>query len=195
MRTGFGLLALVLLAGLGAWAYVSASVSRAPAAGVYLSPDEREIVISGEFARGLERRFRLVLDSSFKVRTVRLLSEGGYLTVAGRIRNDIRERGLDTVVSGVCASACTIAFMAGQRRLLARGGSLGFHSFSLHGKESDLTAREVELYYGYFGLDGEFVARVRRTPATAIWFPDARELLTARVITKITTPSLRDRWW
>ena len=191
----FTFLALSLAVVLGAYVYMGASASRPPRPGVYLSPDEHEIVISGEFVPGLERRFRRVLDSSFKVRVVRLFSHGGYVTVAGRIRNDIRERGLDTLVSGQCASACTIAFMAGQRRVLARGGQLGFHSFSLRGRESDRTTQEMELHYGYYGLDQDFVARIGRTPATSVWYPSAEELLKAQVITETVTPSFRERWW
>ena len=189
------MLALSLVAMAGTYVYQGFSPSRPPRPGVYLSPDKHEIVVSGDFAPGLERHFRRVLDSSFKVRVVRFFSNGGYVAVAGRIRNDIRERGLGTVVSGQCASACTIAFMAGTRRVLASGGQLGFHSFSLHGRQSDLTTQEMELHYGYYGLDQDFVARIGRTPATSIWYPTTAELRKARIITEAVDSSFRDRWW
>ena len=136
-----------------------------------------------------------MLDASSNARVVRLFSAGGYVKVAGAIRNDIRERRMDTIVSGVCASACTIAFMAGERRLFVKGARLGFHSFTLGGKESDRTTREMELHYGYFGTNQNFIDRIALTPATAIWFPTAEELVNAQVVTEVLAPSSKSRWW
>jgi hypothetical protein len=54
-----------------------------------------------------------------------LESPGGLVAAASYMAEMIREAGLTTIVSGDCASACTVMFYAGTDRRLS--GRLGFH--------------------------------------------------------------------
>jgi hypothetical protein len=58
-------------------------------------------------------------------RAIVLESPGGLVAAASYMAGMINAAGLTTIVSGDCASACTILFYAGSRRELS--GRLGFH--------------------------------------------------------------------
>lgn len=194
---GAGTLRLVLLTATAAALVVflthrAGVLNRAPPPGVTLAAEGREIIVSGPFVSGLERRFRAVLDHAPNARAVRLHSIGGSLPVAGEIRNEIRARRLDTVVGTHCASACTVAFLAGARRVLEPGGRLGFHRFTIDGRETGAADSALLRYYWVAGIAQDFIDRAVATPASQMWYPAATELRAAGVVTDIPT---RPGWW
>lgn len=166
--------------------------NRPPPPGVTLSPDGQEITVSGPFTTPLDRRFRQVLDLAPNARMVRLHSPGGSLAVAGNIRNDIRDRHLDTLVTTHCASACTVAFLAGERRILAPGAHLGFHRFTIDGRETGQADSQLLRYYWVAGIAQDFIDRAIATPATSMWYPTTQELRAANIVTEVLTPK---SWW
>ncbi|MSP05320.1 MAG: hypothetical protein EXR05_08805 [Acetobacteraceae bacterium] len=84
--------------------------------------------------------------------------------------------------------------MASERRIFVRGARLGFHSYTLDGKESDRATCEMGLYYSYFGTKQDCIDRIALTSATAVWFPTADELRNAHVITEVIIPPPKSRW-
>ncbi len=106
-----------------------------------------------------------------KVPNIVALSSGGGLLADGLMLGEmIRSRGLDTtVLAGTyCASSCTIAFMGGTRRTMARQATLMFHSPYTVEREAtkvvlDCSDKEVADFLNkYYSLmlgkaDGQFV--------------------------------------
>jgi hypothetical protein len=103
----------------------------------------------------------------------------------------LRARGVQTRVTGTCASACTLVFLAGQPRTLAPEARLGFHRASVEGANplhEALANRKLAELYEAAELPPAFVRQVLRTPAWGMWFPTLTELVNASVL---PAPSLR----
>ena len=120
------------------------------------------------------------------IEAIILNSNGGRVFEARGVAKQVRERDLDTYVSGHCRSACTIAFIAGKVRKLGSDAKLGFHSYRLEAAlafvdplEEQAKDRAVFLAQG---IDSDFVERAFSTPHDAMWHPDADHLLRAGVI-------------
>jgi putative lipoic acid-binding regulatory protein len=100
----------------------------------------------------------------------------------------IRKRHLDTYVEGYCASACTIAFLAGKERAAAPFAKIGFHASRSVGSQARAPSREEtaqlrELYRGA-GLPDTFIRQALDTPNQTMWFPSQELMLSARVLTR-----------
>src|SRR5207244_2892607 len=99
----------------------------------------------------------------------------------------IRERKLDTYVEAKCMSACTLAFAAGQQRILRKGAVLGFHRGAFPGSQPDDTTSGVEReIYGAAGFSKAFIDRALATKNSDMWKPGEAELLSYKVVTKIS---------
>jgi membrane-bound ClpP family serine protease len=84
-----------------------------------------EIEIIGTFSWALPQQVNAALAEAPQARVVRLNSPGGHIKAALEIADMIRVRNLDTYVSRMCASACTIAFLAGHQRFATETARLG----------------------------------------------------------------------
>jgi hypothetical protein len=104
-----------------------------------------------------------------------------------QIAEVIEARGLATIVSERCISACTFAFVGGRERIVAGNGALGFHASRSPSvllqwlKDTDLEDR----FRKQRGLDDHFIARANAVPNHEIWYPTRDELLAARVVTEV----------
>jgi hypothetical protein len=143
--------------------------------------------ISGSFSWALPQTFQATLSAAPNVRVIRLESPGGYIQPALQIAEIIRGRHLNTFVGHFCASACTIAFVAGQQRWLGQEARLGFHQARAPGLPAELTNGYLQEAYRRLGMPAPFVAQVLRTPADDIWLPSRSELKAARLITDLPT--------
>jgi hypothetical protein len=76
------------------------------------------------------RELRQILRDHPEVTTLELNSDGGVPPAALEMAVAVTDFGLNTVVTERCESACTLVFLAGENRTLARGARLGFHSSS-----------------------------------------------------------------
>lgn len=147
-----------------------------------------ELEVSGGLSFGTTDKVRTLLDAAPSVRVVHLNSVGGWIVEGTKLSELIAERELTTYVSSSCESACTLAFMGGRSRLLGRGARLGFHEGSVGGvggavaEEAQRQQRELLLSHG---VSGDFVARALATPASDMWYPEADELVRAKVVTAI----------
>jgi hypothetical protein len=90
---------------------------------------EREDGYDGiEYADAHE--LRQILRDHPAIITLELNSVGGVSSAALEMAVAVTDFGLNTVVTERCNSACTLVFLAGENRTLARGARLGFHSLS-----------------------------------------------------------------
>jgi hypothetical protein len=76
------------------------------------------------------RELRQILRDNPEITTLELNSDGGVTPAALEMAVAVTDYDLDTVVTDSCESACTLVFLAGENRTLARGARLGFHSGS-----------------------------------------------------------------
>jgi hypothetical protein len=91
--------------------------------------DTPVIIISGNIVSGDETTFRRI-SLEYDHAVVLLNSMGGALAPALSIGEAIRLREYVTVVpsGSVCASACALVWLAGERRALSPSGKVGFHA-------------------------------------------------------------------
>ena len=151
--------------------------------------DGRSILLKGGINDDTAERFVKALDAAPGVHTVVLHSSGGWVTQGRRLAKIIAGRGLDTYVEQDCASACTIAFLAGKSRAADPAARIGFHAFHSMGgfdekfaqSTDEKLARET---YGEAGLSPAFIDRIVRTSHDDVWYPTHDELLRAGVFTR-----------
>ncbi len=118
---------------------------------------------------------------------LRLNSDGGRIFAARAIANALISHDINTEVTGRCASACTLVFLAGKRRHLLDGGQIGFHQYlQTSGVQFLDTVEEQEKDRAYFksrGVSDGFIAAMFQATHQDIWFPDREELRAAGIIT------------
>lgn len=166
------------------WEHVRVAFGEQPGGAVefVLRADGKSLLLRGGIndhtAAGLEAALRRAPD----VRVVVLESNGGWILQGQRIAEVIARRGLDTYVETECTSACTIAFLAGKERAVAPDARLGFHAFRGIG---NMPSMETEAgVYGRAGLSDAFIRRVARTSHQTVWYPDIRDLLDEKILTR-----------
>lgn len=79
-----------------------------------------------------------------------------------------------------CASACSLIWLAGQRRLLGRGARIGFHVISVRSGDTRTETHEFDpllrRYLNQFGLAADMTATIVNTNATGVRWMDPIEL-------------------
>ncbi|EBA16554.1 hypothetical protein RSK20926_22554 [Roseobacter sp. SK209-2-6] len=154
-----------------------------------LTPDGRILDFKGEITFGLTRRLKKVLSENPEIETLLLSSAGGLIYEARGAAKLIAEFGLNTEARGLCASACTLLFAAGNRRQIGMDGSLGFHSYQLRHFGGlpqiniEKEQKRDEKYLISRGVSEDFVKKVFETSAEKLWFPSADQLTKAGVTT------------
>jgi len=152
--------------------------------------DGRAILFTGGMNDGAADALEAALRKAPQATAVVLRSEGGWLREGALVADIIRQRHLRTYVERACASACTIAFLAGEDRAAAPGARIGFHRPRAVGAEHDQTpgATGNELWDAYraAGLPDAFVRRVQNTPFDEMWVPSTEELQTNHVVTRVS---------
>ncbi len=152
--------------------------------------------------------FFQLLSENPQITTVQLNSSGGLQADAYEISDLIIDFDLDTHVNGVCHSSCTILFLAGNKRTVERGSTLGFHQ--LH-----WPAESQRVYYEYYlgtdwndefeyaewlyndaqatilldmeyllerGVEPSFAIKTLEADPNDMWIPRRKELINAGVI-------------
>jgi hypothetical protein len=153
--------------------------------------ENRAILIAGTITPGSYTRAKAVIEANASAKTLVLSSPGGSVIDGAAIAKLAAERGMNTYVPFMCASACTPIFTSGKVRTIAPGARLGFHQtyrtglaelFSRNGPPSYGDAM-LRLGYARAGLPESFIAKVVATPSKTMWYPSAKELIAARVAT------------
>ena len=121
------------------------------------------------------------------------------------------EHGINTEAFGECASACARIFLGGKSRILAPGGTLGFHrpwidkESEKHFYEANRIKEKWEEEFDYVpwiydialqdmlegikfmrsrDVDIEFILKIYSTSSYDLWEPSREELLEAGVLTE-----------
>ncbi len=151
-----------------------------------VSRDGTKLAITGPMSVGLTEQVRLTLDANRSIRIIHLNSIGGRINEARRLRDLIASRRLTTHTASGCLSACTLAFIGGRTRLIARGAALGFHQYSFPGVEGSAFRAEYEKDKQDWlsrGIATAFVNKAFAAPGSQMWKPSHQELFEAGVLT------------
>lgn len=150
--------------------------------------DGKSILLAGGINDGSADQLERALQMAPSVSTVVLASDGGWIREGEMLADVIRHRGLNTYVEGRCASACTIAFLAGKERVSAPSARLGFHASrsvgNVDAETSPIETARIVAIYREAGLPENFIRKAVSTPSGELWFPSHQELLTAGVLTR-----------
>ena len=154
--------------------------------GVTLVP--KVAMLSGDIDFVMFDAFEDLLKRHETINLVVLDSHGGRVFAARAVAKLIREYKLDTHVDGICASACTLAYIAGSTRSLGPSGRLGFHGYSSQSniQVNDASKEEAKdrATFLVLGVSAAFVEKMFQAAPQDMWFPSAQELREAGVTTK-----------
>lgn len=145
------------------------------------------VLLSGDMDYVMFDAFEAALADHSDLRAVVLDSHGGRVFAARAIARLIGENALDTHVDSICASACTLVFVAGQTRSLGPNGRLGFHGYANQSRvqivnTSDEEARDRAAFLAH-GISPEFVGKMFQAAPQDMWFPSPQELQAAGMVT------------
>lgn len=154
---------------------------------VHLLSDGTEMELAGGMPEGTAAAVRKMLDAHPGIRVIHLNSEGGEMSEGYLLAQLIKQHRLTTYTSSTCASACTLAFLAGSPRYIAQDAWLGFHSASRTlGGTSLASANDVlRQLYDADGLPSDFIDRALATAPSEIWYPTHDELRAAHAVSDI----------
>jgi len=140
------------------------------------------IGVGGRIEVGDERVFH-DLAGTMPNPIVVLLGPGGSVAAALAIGQEVRARGLRTLVpaGASCASACALIWLAGTTRMLGMDARIGFHAISASrggGPSTETHAFESVLRHYLLGLGyaGDATATIVNTPSKGLRWLDRIEL-------------------
>jgi hypothetical protein len=119
---------------------------------------------------------------------VQLESRGGRVAEGLALGMLLRDRGVDTLVSGECSSACVTAFAGGARRMITPGARLGLHSAGGRGATAgavEAANRRSDDFIAGRGVDWRVLEKGAGVAHDSIWFPAAGVLLASNLATEI----------
>ncbi len=123
------------------------------------------ILISGEIVKGDEQVFKKIAFNTDRAIVI-FDSPGGLIVPAMEIGRAIRLKAFSTaVIDSRCASACAIAWLAGQPRMMSKASSVGFHAVYFEGEDGKKAPAAVGnalvgSYLTSLGLSDRLVAYV-----------------------------------
>ena len=91
---------------------------------------DETIEINGVFQIGLTKEVMKYFENYPNIKNVKLNSIGGSASEGNKLHALLKTKSVTTYTTTNCASACTLVFMAGKKRLMVGKGKLGFHSAS-----------------------------------------------------------------
>lgn len=151
--------------------------------------EARLIRLMGALERGSAARFKEVLSAAPDARLVDVSGPGGLIYEARWISRMIEQRGLDTMVSTECHSACVDIFAAGTRRLMYASAIVGLHSArSFTGGVAEDANRAFNQRLYKIGVEPRFLMVGSDTPPDDIWINTARKAYLAGLATEVFGP-------
>lgn len=159
--------------------------------------DTTEVIfIDGDIASGDVERFRQI-SLRYPKAFVVLNSDGGLLHPAIEMGKIIKIMGYTTLVDvdGVCASACALIWLAGDRRIQFTGGGIGFHAayVSESGRpiQSGAANALVGNYLTLLGASAKTVVFATAAPPDRLLWLSAANKEMAGIDFEIITPAKR----
>jgi hypothetical protein len=154
--------------------------------------DRRVVIeISGQIAEGDADVFiNAVKEANAAgkvVESVQLNSTGGRLFEGAKLAAAIKVAKISTTVpqGAVCASACFLAFAAGDRKFVGYGALIGVHKASDRGGRETAASGEATRLMARFakelGVPYGIIARMLSTPSKEIGWLDPQDLQSMRV--------------
>jgi len=116
------------------------------------------------------------------IESVQLNSSGGNLGEGAKLATAIKLAKLSTVVpsGAVCASACFLAFAAGEQKFAGEGALIGVHKAAEKGgvetKQSSAATALMGQFARELGVPSSIIARMVSTPPTQVVWLDPRDL-------------------
>ncbi|MDC0446821.1 hypothetical protein OAL99_02905 [Gammaproteobacteria bacterium] len=139
------------------------------------------LVINGNFDYGISDKVNDILDKNKNIKTVILNSEGGLLYEANQISKTILLNSLNTYTYDECSSACTIAFISGNKRYIHESAKLGFHKYSIArpGAKIDqldmmslfMDQKKDAEFFEKRGVSKEFTHMMYQADSNEMWYP------------------------
>ncbi len=158
----------------------------APPAAVGIDATAGVVRVQGDLEFGSMRAVRAALDAHPGVRVVQLESRGGRVAEGLALGALLRDRGVDTLVTGECSSACVTAFAGGARRLIGPQAKLGLHSAGGKGVSAAAVAsanRASDEFIAQRGVDWRLLEKGAAVANESIWFPEPWLLLASGLAT------------
>jgi hypothetical protein len=169
------------------WAVARGEQAGAPFR-VTTQADGRAVIFSGATNEGAATALEAAVKAAPKATLVVLDSPGGWVKEGLLMADVIHRYNMSTHVDKTCASACTLAFLAGLDRTAGPDSRLGFHQGRAIGESADddrsLSQRELAQMYQRAGVAPDFARHVVQVPSNDIWVPSRNELLRAQVLTR-----------
>jgi hypothetical protein len=168
-------------------AYLALGIDRIPPHEIRILADGRELELSGGIDWGTTDEVAAELAKNTNVAIIHLNSIGGRINEAQSLHDLIKSKNLATYTSSECASACTLAYLAGRERYIGEKGRIGFHSSAIVGddKPFELLNDEMAALYRSHGLSDAFINKALAVDPKSMWYPSHDELLTANVVSAI----------
>ncbi len=152
--------------------------------------DGTELSLDGGFRMGVALAVQRMLQDHPEVRVLRLTSPGGRMAEALRLAGYLTDAHLATYVPSHCDSACAVAFLSGQPRLLRNGARIGFHVPALPNGDQPNAIREsarLQLALELSGISQDFAQLASSIPHNDLWSPPAQVLVAAHVVDQVVT--------
>ena len=163
---------------------IPAAILSMPPYEIYPLANGTELELAGGMPVGTTDAVAKQLDAMPGIHVLHLNSEGGIVLEGYRLAGLIKARALVTYTSTTCASACTIAFLAGKQRYLGKNGWLAFHGTtqSFGGETSAIGNEAMRRMYREEGLSDGFIDKVLATAPRDLWYPTHDQLIAAHAI-------------
>jgi hypothetical protein len=154
--------------------------------------DGQEMEFTGGITFGAAKEFDRFVEALGGLKLVHLNSPGGRISEAQKMGEIIRRHGLSTYVSEDCLSACTIIFLNGRDRLINAKSRVGFHQPYFPGMTEESKREAVALEQRrleQLGVSLMFSRKANTYTPEEMWVPDASELLSEHVATRLVDAS------
>ncbi|MBV8503417.1 MAG: RDD family protein [Paucibacter sp.] len=152
---------------------------------IALSDDRARVNVRGPIGMGDAARFLSVAAGANELRAVEIESSGGRMAEANRMADFIREKKLRVRVTGACDGACSLLFLAAERRQLMPGSAMGF-SRDTAGIFSSLMSKVLapgqSAQFRSYGAPQAILERMSATAPGQVWHPSRDELVDAELI-------------
>ncbi|MEM7748453.1 MAG: hypothetical protein AAF346_09405 [Pseudomonadota bacterium] len=151
------------------------------------------ISFSGQFVIGVRRAFNEILEGPNRIQKVVLESPGGSVYEARGVARLLVAHRLTTHIEKTCASACTLVYLAGEKRTMSRAGRLGFHKYDFNfvNKQPHPMINLAEehaadrRFMKSRGLSDAFLENVFAQAHSEIWFPPTAKMIEAGAVHSI----------
>lgn len=163
---------------------------------IKLDATKKSLAVTGELEFGIVETVTQQLNNHPQIAEIILTSPGGQIYEGRGLGLLFHQRKLNTVVTEICASACTTAFIGGTQRTLGSHGKIGFHRYGIdNSRQKQITAfqsladEEAKdlAFFRQQGVDENFLKTIFVTAHEDLHFPTPAELLEAGFVTRLQT--------